>query len=506
MDEALERAGRDDRGRARGLGRRPLDRARRADHHGDAPATSSRSSTFLRDDERCQFFSFIDITAVDWPARERRFDVVYHLLSPTKNHRIRVKIEAGEDTRVPSIIDVFPGADWFERETYDLYGVLFTGHPDMRRLLTDYGFEGHPLRKDFPLTGFVEVRYDDEQKRVVYDKVRLAQEFRNFDFLSPWEGAGYVPLPGDEKAKGEHLMAEKPPQLHHQLRPAASGRARRAAPGAGARRRDRRARRSAHRPAAPRHREADRAEDLSAGDPVFRPARLRRADEPGARLLPCGGKAPASQVPRRAQLIRVLFCEIGRLLSHILNVTTQAMDVGALTPPLWGFEEREKLMVFYERASGSRMHAAYFRVGGVHQDLPAKLIDDIDGFCDPFLKVCDDLEDLLTGNRIFKQRNVDIGVVSLKDAWAWGFSGVMVRGSGAAWDLRKAQPYECYSEIDFDIPIGKNGDCYDRYCIRMEEMRQSIRIMKQVIEKLREPEGQGPVTVARQQDRAAAAR
>jgi NADH-quinone oxidoreductase subunit D len=201
------------------------------------------------------------------------------------------------------------------------------------------------------------------------------------------------------------------------------------------------------------------------------------------------------QVPRRAQLIRVLFCEIGRLLSHILNVTTQAMDVGALTPPLWGFEEREKLMVFYERASGSRMHAAFFRVGGVHQDLPQRLIDDIDAFCDPFLKVCDDLEDLLTGNRIFKQRNVDIGVVNLKDAWAWGFSGVMVRGSGAAWDLRKAQPYECYSELDFDIPIGKNGDCYDRYCIRMEEMRQSVRIMKQVIAKLREPDGQGPVSV-----------
>jgi NADH-quinone oxidoreductase subunit D len=201
------------------------------------------------------------------------------------------------------------------------------------------------------------------------------------------------------------------------------------------------------------------------------------------------------QIPRRAQLIRVLYCEIGRLLSHILNVTTQAMDVGALTPPLWGFEEREKLMVFYERASGSRMHAAYFRVGGVHQDLPTKLIDDIEGFCDPFLKVCDDLESLLTDNRIFKQRNVDIGVVKLSDAWAWGFSGVMVRGSGAAWDLRKAQPYECYSELDFDIPVGKNGDCYDRYHCRMEEMRQSIRIMKQCVAKLREPAGQGPVSV-----------
>ena len=189
-------------------------------------------------------------------------------------------------------------------------------------------------------------------------------------------------------------------------------------------------------------------------------------------------------VPRRGQLIRVLYSEIGRLLSHMLNVTTQALDVGALTPPLWGFEEREKLMVFYERASGSRMHAAYFRPGGVHQDLPERLIDDIGAFCDPFLKVCDDLEALLTDNRIFKQRNVDIGVVTLEDAWAWGFSGVMVRGSGAAWDLRKAQPYECYAEFDFDIPVGKNGDCYDRYLMRMEEMRQSNKIMKQCIEKM----------------------
>jgi NADH-quinone oxidoreductase subunit D len=200
-------------------------------------------------------------------------------------------------------------------------------------------------------------------------------------------------------------------------------------------------------------------------------------------------------VPRRAQLIRVLYCEIGRLLSHVLNVTTQAMDVGALTPPLWGFEEREKLMGFYERASGSRLHAAYFRVGGVHRDLPPKLLADIGAFCDPFLKVCDDIEDLLTDNRIFKQRNVDIGVVTLADAWAWGFSGVMVRGSGAAWDLRKAQPYECYSELDFDIPVGKNGDNYDRYCIRMEEMRQSITIMRQCLEKLRASDGQGPVAV-----------
>jgi NADH-quinone oxidoreductase subunit D len=202
------------------------------------------------------------------------------------------------------------------------------------------------------------------------------------------------------------------------------------------------------------------------------------------------------EVPRRGQLIRVLYCEIGRLLSHLLNITTHALDVGALTPPLWAFEEREKMMAFYERASGARLHAAYFRVGGVHQDLPQKLIDDIDAYCDPFLKCVDDLDTLLTGNRIFKQRLVDIGVISLAEAWNRSFSGVMVRGSGAAWDLRKAQPYECYAEMDFDIPIGKNGDCFDRYLIRMEEMRQSVRIMKQCIAKMRAKDGQGPVLVA----------
>ena len=164
-------------------------------------------ATFLRDDPACQFICIIDVTAVDWPSRAQRFDVVYHLLSPRLNQRIRVKAVTDEVTPVPSLVGVFHGANWYERETFDLYGVLFTGHPDLRRILTDYGFEGHPLRKDFPLTGFVEVRYDDELKRVVYEKVRLAQEFRNFDFLSPWEGTDYV-LPGDEKAKGQDGKSE----------------------------------------------------------------------------------------------------------------------------------------------------------------------------------------------------------------------------------------------------------------------------------------------------------
>ncbi len=194
-------------------------------------------------------------------------------------------------------------------------------------------------------------------------------------------------------------------------------------------------------------------------------------------------------VPRRASIIRVLYCEIGRLLSHLLNVTTQAMDVGALTPPLWGFEEREKLMVFYERASGSRMHAAYFRPGCVHQDLPPQLINDIETFCEQFPAVLDDIEGLLTNNRIFKQRNVDIGVVSQEDAFKWGFSGVMVRGSSLAWDLRRSQPYEIYSELDFKIPIGKNGDCYDRYLCRVEEMRESTKIILQCLALLRKTSG-----------------
>jgi len=199
------------------------------------------------------------------------------------------------------------------------------------------------------------------------------------------------------------------------------------------------------------------------------------------------------EVPRRGQLIRVLYAEIGRLLAHLMNVTTQAMDIGALTPPLWGFEQREKLMVFYERASGARMHAAYFRPGGVHQDLPQALIDDIGVFCDEFPKALKDIDTLLTANRIFKQRNVDIGVVPLEEAWGRGFSGVMVRASGAAWDLRKSQPYDAYAEMEFDIPVGSNGDCYDRYLIRMEEMRQANEIMRQCVKKLNAPDGKGPV-------------
>ncbi|NCF78316.1 MAG: NADH-quinone oxidoreductase subunit D [Alphaproteobacteria bacterium] len=195
------------------------------------------------------------------------------------------------------------------------------------------------------------------------------------------------------------------------------------------------------------------------------------------------------EVPKRGQYIRMLYCEIGRILNHLMNVCTQALDVGALTPITWGFEEREKLMIFYERACGARLHAAYFRPGGVHQDLPQDLLDDIDGFCDHFLTVLDDIEGLLTNSRIFKQRNVDIGIVSQEDGMNWSMSGVMARSAGLAWDLRRSQPYEAYSEMDFAVPIGKNGDCYDRYVMRMDEMRESVKIMRQCIANM--PDGPG---------------
>jgi NADH-quinone oxidoreductase subunit D len=190
------------------------------------------------------------------------------------------------------------------------------------------------------------------------------------------------------------------------------------------------------------------------------------------------------EVPARGQSIRVLFHEISRLLNHLLNVTTHALDCGAMTPALWGFEEREKLMEFYERVSGARMHAAYFRPGGVAQDMPKGMEDDIDKYLDRMLKVVDDIEGLLTENRIYRQRNVDIGVISAKDALDWGFSGVMLRGSGLPWDLRKSQPYDGYEKYDFDIPVGKNGDCFDRYLCRIEEMRQSVKIIRQCIQQM----------------------
>ncbi|MEJ2035714.1 MAG: NADH-quinone oxidoreductase subunit D [Maritimibacter sp.] len=204
-------------------------------------------------------------------------------------------------------------------------------------------------------------------------------------------------------------------------------------------------------------------------------------------------KLTGTEVPRRGSLIRVLYSEIGRVLNHLLNVMSLTIDVGALSPPLWGYEEREKLMGFYERACGARMHANYFRPGGVHQDLPSDLLDDIEAWAHKFPSMLDDYDAMVTENRIFKQRTVDIGAVNEEEVQSWGLTGVMARGSGLAWDLRRAQPYECYNEFDFKVVTGTNGDTYDRNNVRMAEMRESTKIILQAIEKLRAPDGQGDV-------------
>ena len=344
-----------------------------------------RVLTYLRDQPNCQFKMLVDVCGVDYPEREQRFEVVYHLLSLKHNQRIRVKVATDEVTPVPSVTGVFGSANWYEREVWDMYGIYFADHPDLRRLLTDYGFEGHPMRKDFPQTGYVEVRYDEEQKRVVYEPVQLRQDWRSFDFLSPWEGGGV--LPGDEKAAGgEPGDGERASMREITLQnytmnfgpqhPAAHGVLRLVL-------------------------ELD-GEVVERADPHI--GLLHRGTEKLIEYRPylqsvgyfdrldyvsmmCQEHAYVLaienllgiEIPERAQFIRVLFSEITRILNHLLNVTTMALDIGAMTPLLWGFEEREKLMEFYERVSGARMHANYFRPGGVAREMPAGLTEDIRG-------------------------------------------------------------------------------------------------------------------------------
>ena len=433
---------------------------------------------FLKKNNLTKFRQLIDITAVDYIGSENRFKMIYLLLSHEFNQRINIIFNINENEFVNSLTKIFPSANWMEREVFDMYGIKFNDHPDLRRILTDYGFSGHPLRKDFPITGHTEVRYSEEKKKVIYEPVKLEQNYRNFDYSSPWEGTEYI----KEVQKKKMTKEKKTLNLNFgPQHPAAHGVLRlileldgeiveKADPHIGL-----------------LHRGTEKLienKTYSQAIPYFdRLDYVAPMNQEHAFALAIE-KIMDVEVPIRGQYIRVIFCEIGRILSHILNITTQALDVGALTPSLWGFEEREKLMGFYERVSGSRLHANYFRPGGVHKDLPRGLEKDILDFCKTFPKIIDDLETLLTDNRIFKQRNVDIGIVTKDDALNYSFSGVMLRGSGIPWDLRKSQPYDCYEQINFKIPIGKNGDCYDRYLCRIEEMRESVKIIEQCLNNL----------------------
>ena len=350
----------------------------------------------LKTNKDTKFKQLIDITAVDYPENKKRFKIVYLLLSHEFNQRILVSYFINENEKISSLVNIFPSANWMEREIFDMYGIKFNDHPDLRRILTDYGFEDFPLRKDFPLTGHNEVRYSEEDKKVIYEPVKLEQNYRNFDYESPWEGNKVY-----KKTNKRIIMAKQSKTLNLNFgpqHPAAHGVLRLIL-------------------------ELD-GEVVEKADPhiglLHRGTEKLIENKTYAQALPYFDRldyvAPMNQehafvlaiekilkieVPIRAQFIRVMFCEIGRILSHILNITTQALDVGALTPSLWGFEERETLMTFYERVSGSRLHANYFRTGGVHQDLPRGLEEDIGKFCNSFPKIINDLETLLTDNRIF---------------------------------------------------------------------------------------------------------
>ena len=354
----------------------------------------------LKSNEKFKFKQLIDIAGVDNLGNEKRFQIIYLLLSHEYNLRIKIMIDVDQSQQVPSIVKIYPSANWMEREVFDMYGIKFVQHPDLRRILTDYNFKGYPLRKDFPLTGFNEVRYSEKEKKIIYEPVKLEQNYRDFDFSSPWEGTNYLKDINKEMTKNDKKIKKLNLNFGPQ-HPAAHGVLRLILQLDG--------------------------EVVEKADPhiglLHRGTEKLIENKTYTQALPYFDRldyvAPMNQehafalatekllnidVPIRAKFIRVIYCEIGRILSHILNITTQALDVGALTPSLWGFEERETLMTFYERASGSRLHANYFRTGGVHQDLPTKLISDISDFCEKFPKIINDLEDLLTENRIFKQR------------------------------------------------------------------------------------------------------
>jgi len=430
---------------------------------------SHKLITSLHANSLTQFKILNDICVVDYPEKMDRFEINYNLLSVKYNFRVFIK--SYTPAYISSISGLYNSANWIERECWDMFGIFFTNHPDLRRILTDYGFEGFPLRKDFPLTGYIEIRYDDEKSNIVYEPLEMSQEYRLFNFTSPWEKNQISSQLKTSKIKNFTMnFGPQHPAAHGVLRlilELDGELVRKADPHIGL-----------------LHRGTEKLIEYKTYiqalpyfdrlDYVSMMSQEHAYSVAVEKLLNCN-------IPIRAQYIRVIYSELTRILNHILAVTTHAMDVGALTPFLWLFEEREKLMEFYERVSGARMHAAYIRPGGVAQDFPLGLWNDIMQFVEQFFWRLVEVEELLNGNRIWKQRLVDVGIVTAEEALSHGFSGVMLRGSGIAWDLRKNNPYEVYSKIDFNIPVGKNGDCYDRYLIRVYEMYESLNIIKQCL-------------------------
>lgn len=433
---------------------------------------------------------FLDEFGFDDLGIKKRYKTVVFLRSFSFNFFV-VESLLPSSPFTSTIESTFEGSNWAEREIYDMYGVLFTGHTDLRKILTDYGFEGFPLRKDFPVSGYNQIRYDESLKRIVTEPIELNQEYRYFEFNNPWISrllltfiflfmvffytlSCFTEITLDRQVKNFNInFGPQHPAAHGVLRlviELAGESVVRAEPHIGL-----------------LHRGTEKLIEYKTyiqGLPYF--DRLDyvsiMAQEHAyclaiENLLECA-------VPIRAKYIRTVFLEITRLLNHLIAVGSHALDVGALTPFLWLFEEREKLMEFYERVSGARIHAAYFRPGGVSQDLPIGLIEDIIVFCKGFSHRLNEVEEILTSNRIWKNRLIGVGIVPFQKALAYGFSGPMLRGSGVGWDIRKSSPYEAYIDTDFNVFVGAYGDCYDRYLVRLYEMRESLSIIRQLIEKI----------------------
>ncbi|MBK7135451.1 MAG: NADH-quinone oxidoreductase subunit D [Rhodocyclales bacterium] len=492
-----------------------------------AAAHYIETARILRDHPDLRFEQLIDLTGVDYSAygdgtwEGPCFAAVCHLSSLSKNWRLRLRVFAPDDgfPVLPSVVSLWNSANWYEREAFDLFGIHFEGHPDLRRILTDYGFVGHPFRKDFPISGHVEMRYDPEQRPsmarghavIREDLGEPARSTDNFGF------ARITPRHEPARRRGTCAWCRRANMASNYTinfgpqHPAAHGVLRlvleldgevivRADPHIGL-----------------LHRGTEKLAETRTwlqNVPYFdRLDYVSMMCNEHAYVLAVE-KLLGVEVPLRAQYIRVMMDEVTRILNHLLNIGTHALDIGAMTMVLYTFREREDLMDVYEAVSGARLHAAYYRPGGVYRDLPDRmpqyvenkfknaetvkrlnearqgsLLDFLEDFTERFPTYVDEYETLLTDNRIWKQRTVGVGVVSPERALALGFTGPMLRGSGVEWDLRRKQPYEVYDRMEFDVPVGVNGDCYDRYLVRIEEMRQANRIVRQCIDWLRKNPG-----------------
>lgn len=412
---------------------------------------------FLKEDPTMKFDMLVDLCGVDYPEREDRFEVVYLLHSMERNRRLRLKVALREGERVPSVQGVWKAANWLEREAYDMFGIRFEGHPDLRRILTWDGFEGHPLRKDYPVEGPEEFRLPEEPPDWKPPSWFLGQEGEGRYMIvnmGPQHPSTHGVLRVVLKLEGEQIVDALPVIGHL-------------------------------------HRGVEKlAETMTYHKAQTLTDRLdyTAAFSNNLAYMLTVEKLFGVEPPKRAQYIRVMLAEFSRLASHLLWLATHALDIGAMTVFFYAFRERETVLEIVEEISGARLTPSFLRIGGVAKDLPQGIEERIEQFLDEFPSRIKEYEDLLSKNVIWLRRTKGIGVLRAEDAINYGVTGPVLRGSGVKWDVRKAFPYSSYEEFDFEVPVGESGDTYDRYLVRLEEMRQSARIIRQALKKIRETE------------------